>query len=139
MNAELYQKDFYDWIQTTINQLKNKDFASVDWENLIEELDALGRKEKAELRNRLTVLLEHLLKLKYWQVERERNERGWRLTIKEQQIQIRRNLKDSPSLKSRLTQLCSEAYEDALAITTEKTGLQNLPNDNPFSEKEILD
>gem|GEM_PF-4021190 len=51
---------------------------------MIEEIESLDRKERAELRNRLKVLFEHLLKLNYWSQEKEWNQRGWNLTIEEQ-------------------------------------------------------
>jgi hypothetical protein len=133
MNNKLYESDYYHWLQTTAIQLKRQDLEALDWENLIEEIESLGRKERAELRNRLTILFEHLLKLKYWDAEKEPNERGWKLTVKEQQIQIRRNLADSPSWKSAIALLSEQAYEDALEITKFKTGLETLPEQNPFS------
>jgi len=41
---ELYDKDFYLWIQKNIELLKSKNFDAVDWINLIEELEDMGRK-----------------------------------------------------------------------------------------------
>ena len=67
----LYDRDFNLWIETTVRQLRKRNFASVDWENLLEELESLGKQQKRELENRLIVLLEHILKLAYWESERE--------------------------------------------------------------------
>jgi len=39
----LYDRDFQLWIETTVNQLRQEDFASVDWTNLIEELASMGK------------------------------------------------------------------------------------------------
>ena len=128
----LYDSDYYLWLDTTIKQLKKGSFEDIDLANLIEELESLGRKERAELRNRLKVLFEHLLKLNYWEKEKEWNQRGWNVTIEEQKLQIKRLIADSPSLKSHLEVLSQEAYEDALKITKLKTGLNNLPENNPF-------
>ena len=128
----LYDSDYYLWLDTTIKQLKKGSFEDIDLANLIEELESLGRKERAELRNRLKVLFEHLLKLNYWEKEKEWNQRGWNVTIEEQKLQIKRLIADSPSLKSHLEVLSQEAYEDALKITKLKTELDNLPDDNPF-------
>ncbi|MEO1340180.1 MAG: DUF29 domain-containing protein [Cyanobacteria bacterium J06635_13] len=133
----LYDSDYYLWLDTTVQQLKNGSFEALDLANLIEEIESLGRKERAELRNRLKVLFEHLLKLNYWEQEREWNQRGWNLTIAEQKLQIKRLIADSPSLKSHLEILSQEAYEDALKITRLKTELDNLPDDNPF-DKNVL-
>lgn len=128
----LYEKDYYLWLDTTIKKLKSGSFEQIDKDNLIEELESLGRKERSELRNRLKVLFEHLLKLNYWHEEKERNQRGWNVTITEQTIQIKQLIADSPSLKSHLDILTEEAYKNALKITKVKTQLDNLPEHNPF-------
>ncbi|MFM6478751.1 MAG: DUF29 domain-containing protein, partial [Microcystis panniformis] len=55
----LIQTDYVGWLNETITLLKQKNFDKVDWENLIEEIESLGRSQKRELRNRLTTILEH--------------------------------------------------------------------------------
>lgn len=135
---DLYEQDYYLWLETTAKQLKKGSLKDVDLANLIEEIESLGRKERAELRNRLKILFEHMLKVNYWEKEKEWNQRGWNLTIKEQKLQIKRLMADSPSLKSQLQTINREAYEDALEITKEKTGLDNLPEENPFDMSSIF-
>jgi hypothetical protein len=53
------QTDYALWLSKIVNLLKQKNYDSVDWENLIEEIEQLGRSHRRELRNRLTALLEH--------------------------------------------------------------------------------
>ena len=134
----LYESDYYLWLNTTAKQLKNGSFENVDLANLIDEIESLGRKERAELRNRLKVLFEHLLKLQYWETEKKWNQKGWMITIEEQKLQIKNLLADSPSLKSQWHTLTQEAYQQALKITKLKTQLDNLPESNPF-ELDFLD
>lgn len=119
----LYERDFYLWIQTTIQQICKRDFDSVDWENLLEELEDLGNEQKHKLESRLLVLFEHLLKLAYWETEREYNSRGWKGTILEQRKQLIKLLKKNPSLKPYLIKIFDECYQDARDITLVKTGL----------------
>ncbi|GET41404.1 hypothetical protein MiSe_62160 [Microseira wollei NIES-4236] len=52
-NQILYEQDFYLWIQTTAKLLKDRRFDDVDWENLIEEIESMGRSEKKEVKSRL--------------------------------------------------------------------------------------
>ncbi|WP_199321845.1 DUF29 family protein [Leptolyngbya sp. FACHB-321] len=33
------------WIETTVAQLKAQDYANIDWENLINEIETMGRSE----------------------------------------------------------------------------------------------
>ena len=49
----LYESDYCLWLDTTLQQLKNNDLSNLDLVNLIEEIESLGRKERAELLNRL--------------------------------------------------------------------------------------
>jgi Domain of unknown function DUF29 len=69
----LYDQDYYLWLRTTINELRAGQFSSVDLNNLIEELEDTGRSQKRTIESLLIKLIEHLLKLKCWDQERERN------------------------------------------------------------------
>ncbi|MFN9556957.1 MAG: DUF29 family protein, partial [Dolichospermum sp.] len=53
----LYDQDYYLWIRTTINQLRTGQFSAVDLENLLEELETIGRSEKRAIESLLTKLL----------------------------------------------------------------------------------
>ena len=94
----LYDRDTLLWVEDTVAKLKSGDFANLDIENLIEEVDALGRSQKKELKSRLLVLLEHLLKRLY--VDSPQDYRGWEVTIWEQRQQIEIEIDDSPSLNT---------------------------------------
>lgn len=58
----LYETDFYAWIQEQAKLLKNREWNQFDLPNLIEEIESLGKQQHAELRNRLSILIGHLLK-----------------------------------------------------------------------------
>ncbi len=108
----LYENDFVAWCEDTAAKLKRRDIENLDFNNLIEEIESLGRSERRELRNRLIVLLAHILKRMY--VNSPENFNGWELTIIEQRRQIKSLLQDSPSLKPYLAQIFVEMYADAL-------------------------
>ncbi len=72
--SQLYEQDFCLWIENTVNLLKQQKLDNIDWENLIEEVSDLSRREKRRLESLLTRLFEHLLKLKYWESERNYNQ-----------------------------------------------------------------
>jgi hypothetical protein len=78
---DLYDRDFNLWLEATANQLKTKQVDELDWQHLIEEIESLGKADKRELKSRSIVLLEHLLKLAYWEQERKLSFRGWQDTI----------------------------------------------------------
>ena len=91
----LYEQDLLLWTEETIRHLKAKNFDDLDLDNLIEEIETLGRSEKKELKSRLLVLFEHLLKRLYVPMPLEYN--GWERTIREQRIQLELILEVSPS------------------------------------------
>jgi len=119
----LYDSDYQLWLENTINQLRQGDFQSVDWPNLLEELADLGKSERRALESLLTRLLEHLLKLTYWQSQRDYNQAGWKKEIRNFRIQIKKILKDSPSLKSYLREILQECYLDARNLLIDETQL----------------
>ncbi|MBC5796892.1 DUF29 domain-containing protein [Sphaerospermopsis sp. LEGE 00249] len=137
---KLYEQDFYLWIQTTVKLLSEGKLERLDIENLIEEIDSMGRREKKELKTRLIVLIEHLLKLQYWTEEKDYNARFWRNTVVEQRRQIAYSLADSPSLKSILNDVFLECYQDARNDTLRKYELPSelFPEDSPFSLLDVL-
>ncbi len=74
---ELYEIDDYLWIQETVELLKQKRLDELDLENLIEELEDLGRERKLAMASLLQQVIIHLLLLDYWDSEYERNHRHW--------------------------------------------------------------
>lgn len=137
----LYDNDFNLWIETTLKQIRERNFNSVDWENVLEELESLGKQQKRELSNRLRLLLEHFLKLSYWEVEKSYNARGWHGTIVEQRKQIIQLIEDNPSLKPYLHKVYESCYTDARDITIAKTGLDKeiFPTQSVLTLEELLD
>ncbi|MDB9436717.1 DUF29 domain-containing protein [Dolichospermum lemmermannii CS-548] len=139
-NKTLYEQDFYLWIQTTLAILRERKLEQLDIENLIEEIDSMGRSEKKELKTRLVVLIEHLLKLQYWTEEKDYNARGWRNTVVEQRRQISYTLADSPSLKGILNDVFLDCYTDARNDTINKYQLPStlFPEQPSFSLIQVL-
>jgi hypothetical protein len=119
----LYDQDYYLWIRTTINQLRTGEFSAIDLENLLEELETMGRSEKRAIKSLLTKLLEHLLKLKYWDKERERNQGYWKGEIRNFRMQIKDQLKDSPSLKPYILEIFDQCYQEARKLVSDRSEL----------------
>jgi hypothetical protein len=119
----LYDQDYYLWIRTTINQLRTGQFSAVDLENLLEELETMGKSEKRAIESLLTKLLVHLLKLKCWDSERERNQGHWLGEIRTFRKQIKKYLKDSPSLKPYILEIFDECYQDARLEASDRSQL----------------
>ncbi|MDQ3374983.1 MAG: DUF29 domain-containing protein [Acidobacteriota bacterium] len=138
MDRVLYQADYYGWLQENAQLIREKRFSELDVDNIIEELESMGKSEKRELSNRLTVLLMHLLK---WQYQSVKRSTSWRNTIAVQRIDIRELLEDSPSLRREVADKIAVAYEKAVLAAEVETGIekQNFPSACPFSFEQILD
>jgi len=138
MTISLYETDFYAWTEAQVQLLKTQQWDGLDTVNLIEEVETLGRKERQELQNRLAVLIGHLLK---WQFQLEQQSNSGLGTIREQRLQIKLLLQDSPSLKPYLEQAISDAYDLGVALAIRETELneQVFPADCPFSLEQVLE
>jgi hypothetical protein len=134
----LYETDYLQWIETTVQRLRSQDFSNVDWENLIEEIESMGRSERRSLESNLIVVIMHLLK---WQFQPECRSRSWKSSIVEHRRRIRNDLKDSPSLKPYLAEVFAECYWDAVESASVETGLpmEVFPQLCPYTSVEVLD
>jgi hypothetical protein len=133
-----YEEDFVAWTQEQAQMLRARATLGLDWDNLAEEIESMGRRDRRDLESRLRRIIHHLLK---WQVQPERRGRSWRDTLIEQRRQAEKLVKESPSLRPQLRALRDEAYPDAVRDAVRDTGLraQTFPADCPFTTEQILD
>ncbi|PHJ66100.1 hypothetical protein VF14_16150 [Nostoc linckia z18] len=136
--SDLYEQDFYLWIQTTAELLKQKNFTQLDLENLIEEIQTMGRSEKKALRSNLEVVLMHLLKYKY---QSEKRSGSWRATIREHRKRLKEALEESPSLKPYFDEVLRQCYDHARLLAADETELAVaiFPEQSPFTPEQVLD
>jgi hypothetical protein len=117
---ELYERDEHEWIAAQISALESGQMNRLDRENLIEFLSEKTVSDRRELKSRLTVLLLHLLKVRY---QPERLSASWVSTILVQQNEIRSLLEEIPSLGGRADAIAGQAYRDAIRLAARETGL----------------
>lgn len=105
MQTSLYDEDLFAWAMTSAGLLRAGRLDELDRENPAVELESMGKSELRALESRLTGLLAHLLN---GQVRPERRGKSWQRTLIEQRKRIARLLRDSPSLRPRLSTLLAE-------------------------------
>ena len=134
----LYQTDYDAWLHSNLELLRQSRFDELDTPHLIEEMEDMGRKERGELSSRMVILIAHLLK---WQYQPTHRSSGWRGSVAEQRIRIRRRLDLSPSLKPYLPTAISDAYRDAVELASDETGLDpaTFPSHCPYTAEQMLD
>ncbi len=132
-----HEEDVYGWATHTAELLRKKKMSEVDFENIIEEMEVLGRSEQHELKNRLSLVIMHLLK---WQYQPEKRTRSWKLTLEEQRLQALACLKVSPSLKSQLDEILGNAYKIGKIKALKETELDEtvFPQQCPYTFEEIM-
>jgi hypothetical protein len=133
----LYDQDFVGWTEQIALALRQGDWAGLDIENLIEEVEALGKSDRRAIKSRLEVLLMHLLK---WQFQPVQRSRSWEATILEQRMRIAEILEDSPSLKNYLPTVVEGCYGGARKLAAIETGLaiDDFPVDCGYAIEQLL-
>ena len=135
--AGLYKTDFYAWTQAQANFLRQGKIEHLDMVNLVEEIESLGRQQKQELKNRLGVLIGHLLK---WQYQASHRSKSWKYTIQEQRLQLLDLLDQNPSLKSYQDEAVAKGYQLGLLLVGRETPLdpKTLPGQCPFTPEQLF-
>ena len=127
---QLYETDYHLWVLETVKKLQNHEWEAIDWENLIEEISDSARRDKKKLKSLLKNLIEHLLKLKYWQAE-----------ITNFRQLIRDELEESPSLQPYLYEIYPQCYAEARKIASQRSQLplNTFPESTIAPLEQVLD
>jgi Domain of unknown function DUF29 len=105
----LYERDFAAWSQQQAEALRAAARGSnqpLDWENLAEEIEDLGRSQRSALRSQIMRIIQHLVKLEYSPSIEPRN--GWRRSIRLARLQAQKRIEENPSLKAELGRFTAE-------------------------------
>jgi len=86
----------------------------VDWENVAEEIDSVGRSQRIALASHVRVVLEHLMKLEASPAIEPR--RGWEETVRRARLDIKDLLEDSPSLRRTVDAVIARQLPDVREI-----------------------
>ncbi|MER3432404.1 MAG: DUF29 domain-containing protein [Leptolyngbya sp. ERB_1_1] len=136
--SELYESDYYLWIQDTLEKLKHQNYSQVDWENLLDEIEDMAKSERRSLSSNLVIVLLHLLK---WQYQPDHRTGSWKSSIVEHRRRIEEALEDSPSLKRYFAEILDKCYRSAVQQASAETGLaiEHFPSECPYSIDEVLE
>ncbi|WP_017302723.1 DUF29 family protein [Spirulina subsalsa] len=138
IGENLYERDFYSWSCQQAELLRDRKFDQVDWSNVIEEIEDLGRSEYRALVSALEQLTLHLLK---WQYQPQYRSPSWRHSIDKQRIKIERILEDNPGLVSRREEVVAKGYKYGRKGASKETFLEEnvFPDVCPYVWEELLD
>ncbi len=138
-NAD-YERDFYAWTQAQAAALRRADAVGVDWRNVAEEIESLGRNDRESVESHLETVIEHLLKLTFSPTAEPR--RGWRVSVATARVNLdkkltptyRRHLEDTLSMRFGYGRRLANAglAQDGVSAT-------DLPAACPWSLEQLLD
>jgi hypothetical protein len=137
MTTPDYETDFYAWTQAQAEALRAKESKTLDWDNLAEEIESLGRSERFAIESHLQNLLTHLLKWRYDPATEPR--RGWRITIRNARLDIAKRALGH--LQHYPAQYLATAYRHAREDAADATDLPltTFREACPWSVEEVLD
>jgi hypothetical protein len=137
-DQSLYERDFCLWLEQQAALLREGRFDELDLGNLIEEIEAMARKDRKGVKSDLVVLLTHLLK---HQFQPEQRSSGWRGSIVEHRQRLRYDFEESPSLRPHADEVFARAYADARERASAETGLplRAFPKSSPYTLAQTLD
>ncbi len=135
----LYKEDFVAWVDETTQLMKAGRIADLDWEHIIEEIEGLGSEQRDKVDSYLLQLLIHLLLYKYWESERERSGRGWRIEIVNFRTQLELLFR-SKTLYNYYLEEVEQIYPKAVRQAIEKSEVTKtvFPETCPFTVDEIV-
>lgn len=132
-SLKLYKTDYYQWTIEQVQALKERNFNQLDWENIIEEIEALGRSEYNAVVSLLMRQIEHRLKIDYVSLPECRNK--WKAEIIAFKDGMLRKL--APSMKPKLEKEFENIYNVASRIVETEYEI-SLPKQCPYTLTELL-
>ena len=139
-HADLYETDYYRWLEEQADLLREGRLEDIDALNLISEFEELAVGERASVESHAETIVEHLLKLQYSPTERPR--RGWRLTVTRHRGRLSKQL--TTTLRRLLEGSLQEVFKDArraavIGLEVYQVPRDRLPAECPYTLDQILD
>jgi hypothetical protein len=134
--SHLYETDETAWLEAMADLIHRGRSDDLDFTHLAEYLGDMARRDRREVKSRLTTLLAHVLK---WVHQPDQRTRSWRSTIIEQRQELS-GLVARGVLRNHAEAVLGEAYAEAVERTSAETGLDAaaFPVDCPYSLEQLL-
>jgi hypothetical protein len=132
-----FSEDYFGWTGDQARRLRAFKPADLDWQNLAEEIESLGRADRRALGSALKIVLEHLIK---WRYQPGKRSDSWSDSIYEHRDRVLRILEDSPSLGNFPAEILDREYDRARrkALRDSKLAPTHVPAACPFTVTEVL-
>jgi len=134
--GELYDRDFVVWTEQQAAALRRAKGSNLplDWDNLAEEIESLGKSQRTELNSQVRRILRHLFKLESSLAADPR--RGWRTTILDARTEIEDVLEESPSLRHEIDTVIEKQSRAAAKLAAADLDQHSEPADGVWARLE---
>lgn len=134
--SELYESDETAWLEAMAELIQQQRFDDLDFVHLQEYLEDMAKRDRREVKSRMTVLLAHLLK---WAYQPDHRSRSWRATIVEQRQELA-SLASRGVLRNHAETVLAEVYKEAVERAAAETGLAiaSLPAACPYTVEQLF-
>ncbi|MEA5532521.1 DUF29 domain-containing protein [Crocosphaera sp. XPORK-15E] len=129
--TNLYETDFVEWTIQQAQALNDHNIKALDWDNLKEEIEDLGKEQLHAVSSWVKRLIEHKLKLDYSPESYPRNH--WKTEINNFQDEIERRL--TKTLLNKID--IDKEYERAKRLVLSEYKL-NLPEQCPYRFEDLM-
>ncbi|HEX9932190.1 MAG TPA: DUF29 domain-containing protein [Allosphingosinicella sp.] len=133
-----YAEDYAAWVEHQIALIKEARWSEIDRDNLIDEVESLGRSEFKAFVSAIEIVLLHMLK---WDFQPEQRSRSWSVSIAGHRLQVEDELEDNPSFKARIGEAVERAYRHARIRASGETELPlgAFPAECPYDWATIME
>jgi hypothetical protein len=138
--ASLYEQDFAAWLDVQLAALRERRFADLDLDNLIEEVESIRRADKRSVQHHARVVVAQLLQLAHSTLGDPR--RSWKSTADAHRDELEMRLTPTvrQELEARLEEVYSRGREIAATVLeTEGTDREWLPRSCPYTLADVLE
>ena len=109
--ASLYDRDGYAWARQQAEALRRRNLEAIDWDNVIEEIETVGRAEKRPWVDACGKAIERMLLVEHYRTATEADIRGWEREIGYLRIDMAGAVDSNPSLRAEYDEMLSLAWD----------------------------
>ena len=118
--TSLYRQDGWSWAQQQAEALRRRDLKSIDWDNVIEEIESVGRAERGRWISNCARAIEHMLAVEHWKTATAGELRHWRKEIRAFRIEMAAAIDENPGLQGQYGEMLTLAWRAGRANAVER-------------------
>lgn len=136
---DLYDSDFFAWLQQQAAAIRAGDWDAIDRENLAEEIESITRHDSGELRKHLDHLLVWFLAWVYAPAMCD-DHPHWYVRVESLRCEIETIVDVWPHLTQRVATALPKAYVRGREVASEETGLplETFPQTCPWAPEQVI-